>query len=401
MTIVIVYGRGRDPGRRPAHDLPVAEDGVHPVQPQLRDRGEGRGRPPRRHPRRQGAARARTATRARRRSASTTTRTPATASTAPLRRRPDGTFEEIDWDTAIREVAGAARRGSATSTAATRSSTTAAAARGTTSAARSPARRGPPSACATCRTRSRRRRPASSGWTGSCSAGRAATRRRDFEHAEVAMFVGKNPWHSHGFPRARVVLKEIAKDPARALIVIDPRRTEDRGAGRLPPAGAARHGRLLPRRAARACSWRRTCSTTTFLAAHARDGEALFAELRARADRASTAAAPASTRTSCAPSRGASRAASSVSILEDLGIQQAPHTTLNSYLEKLLYLLTGNFGKPGGDEPPHRASRRLGGDFPRDTRDAGHRRADHHRADPRATRSPTRSSPTTRSASAR
>src|SRR5260370_37144827 len=25
--------------------------------------------------------------------------------TAPLRRRPDGTFEEIDWDTAIREVA--------------------------------------------------------------------------------------------------------------------------------------------------------------------------------------------------------------------------------------------------------------------------------------------------------
>ena len=26
--------------------------------------------------------------------------------TAPLRRRPDGSFEEIDWDTAIREVAG-------------------------------------------------------------------------------------------------------------------------------------------------------------------------------------------------------------------------------------------------------------------------------------------------------
>ncbi|MEO5727897.1 MAG: molybdopterin-dependent oxidoreductase, partial [Byssovorax sp.] len=25
--------------------------------------------------------------------------------TSPLRRRPDGTFEEIDWDTAIREIA--------------------------------------------------------------------------------------------------------------------------------------------------------------------------------------------------------------------------------------------------------------------------------------------------------
>jgi formate dehydrogenase len=40
--------------------------------------------------------------------------------------------------------------------------------------------------------------------------------------------------------------------------------------------------------------------------------------------------------------------AASVSILEDLGIQQAPHSTLDSYLEKLLYLLTGNFGKRGG-----------------------------------------------------
>jgi len=50
--------------------------------------------------------------------------------------------------------------------------------------------------------------------------------RGDFEHAEVALFVGKNPYQSHGMPRARVTLKEIAKDPARALIVIDPRRSE-------------------------------------------------------------------------------------------------------------------------------------------------------------------------------
>jgi anaerobic selenocysteine-containing dehydrogenase len=37
-----------------------------------------------------------------------------------------------------------------------------------------------------------------------------------------------------------------------------------------------------------------------------------------------------------------------VSIYEDLGIQMAPHSTLNSYLEKLVVLLTGNFGIPGG-----------------------------------------------------
>ena len=39
--------------------------------------------------------------------------------------------------------------------------------------------------------------------------------------------------------------------------------------------------------------------------------------------------------------------ASSVSVYEDLGIEQSLHSTLNSYLEKLLFAVTGNIGKPG------------------------------------------------------
>jgi anaerobic selenocysteine-containing dehydrogenase len=50
--------------------------------------------------------------------------------------------------------------------------------------------------------------------------------RGDFEHAEVAVFVGKNPWQSQSFPRARVTLRELSRDPERALIVVDPVRTE-------------------------------------------------------------------------------------------------------------------------------------------------------------------------------
>ena len=46
--------------------------------------------------------------------------------------------------------------------------------------------------------------------------------RGEFEHAEVSVFVGKNPWMSQSFPRARTVLNEIAKDPNRSMIVIDP-----------------------------------------------------------------------------------------------------------------------------------------------------------------------------------
>ena len=31
-----------------------------------------------------------------------------------------------------------------------------------------------------------------------------ASTRADFEHCDVALFLGKNPWHSHSIPRARV-----------------------------------------------------------------------------------------------------------------------------------------------------------------------------------------------------
>src|SRR5262249_23734634 len=50
--------------------------------------------------------------------------------------------------------------------------------------------------------------------------------RGDFEHCEVAGFVGKNPWQAHTFPHPRPPLPHIAKAPPRSLIVIDPRRTE-------------------------------------------------------------------------------------------------------------------------------------------------------------------------------
>ena len=40
-------------------------------------------------------------------------------------------------------------------------------------------------------------------------------------------------------------------------------------------------------------------------------------------------------------------AASSVAVLEDLGVQMNRDSTLVSYVEKLVWLLTGNFGKRG------------------------------------------------------
>jgi anaerobic selenocysteine-containing dehydrogenase len=168
----------------------------------------------------------------------------------------------------------------------------------------------------------------------------------DFEHAEVAMFIGKNPWQSHGFPRARAVLREIAKDPARALVVIDPRRTEtaelaDHFLQVRPGADVFCLSALL------AALVEAGGVDRDFLAAHTTGAEAVLSAL------AAIPIAEYCARSGVAEADVRSVAeriarAESVSILEDLGIQQAPQSTLNSYLEKLLYLLSGHFGERGG-----------------------------------------------------
>lgn len=48
----------------------------------------------------------------------------------------------------------------------------------------------------------------------------------DVEHADYVVFIGCNPYQSHGIVNARDVLKAIKNDPRRTMVVIDPRRTE-------------------------------------------------------------------------------------------------------------------------------------------------------------------------------
>jgi formate dehydrogenase len=261
--------------------------------------------------------------------------------TSPLRRRADGSFEPIDWDTAIEEVAGrlAAVRdehggekimyyggggqgnhlGGAYS-AATR---------------RALGMRYASNALAQEKT--------GEFWVERQMFGNRPE--PDFEHAEVSVFVGKNPWHSHGFERARVILRDIAKDPERSMIVIDPRRTETADLADFflqvrPGADAFVLAAML------AVLAQEDLVDRDFLAAHAGDGSALFDAL------ATVDVADYSARAGLEEDlvRAAARRigrAGSVAVVEDLGIEMAPHSTLNSYLEKLLYAITGSFGRPG------------------------------------------------------
>ncbi len=167
----------------------------------------------------------------------------------------------------------------------------------------------------------------------------------DFEHAEVAVFLGKNPFQSHGFARTRVILREIQKDPKRSLIVIDPRRSEtaemaDYHLAVRPGTDAwclAALAAILVQDGLVAKEWLDAHTTGYPQVADAlrRISVPEYAKvcgvdealLRQVAERIASAA--------------------SVSMIEDLGVQMNLHSTLNSYLNRLVWLLTGHYARPG------------------------------------------------------
>lgn len=262
--------------------------------------------------------------------------------TSPLRRRTDGTYEEIDWDTAISEIAAGFRRiseeyggdrifyyggggqgnhlGGAYSNAFLKP------------------------LGSRYRSNALAQEKTGEHWVDAHLYG--GHTRGEFEHAEVSVFIGKNPWMSQSFPRARVVLNEIAKDPGRSMIVIDPVITDTAKLAdfhlRVRPGGDAWCLAALA-----AVLVQENLCNEAFLAEHVTGVDEV---------REALAAVPIGEYASRSGVdeqliRDAARriaGAASVSVFEDLGIQQSPNSTLCSYLNKLLWILTGNFAKRGG-----------------------------------------------------
>ena len=266
--------------------------------------------------------------------------------TQPLRRRADGTFEEIDWETAIREVAGrlAAVRDAYGGESifyygggGQGNHLPGAYGRATKSVL---GMRYQSSALAQEKT--------GEIWVQSRMLGGFS--RSDFERCEVAIFLGKNPWFSHSIPRARVTLREIANDPKRTLIVVDPRRSETAEIADVhlqvkPGADAFLLAALvgvIAQEGLVAHDW---------LDAHA-DGltDVLphFEHLPVAEYSARCGIPEPLVRTTARRIAGAK----SVAVFEDLGVQMNRHSTLVSYLHWLLVMLTGNFGKPGAAYRP-------------------------------------------------
>lgn len=199
----------------------------------------------------------------------------------------------------------------------------------------------------------------------------------DVEHADYVLFIGTNPFQAHGIPNARDTLKHIKKDPGRTMVVVDPRRTETAKMADI-------HLQLRPGTDAYLMSAMLAIIVTEglhdrdFLAKHCRGFDQVEKALRAIpiADYAARADVPLATLEEVA--RGFANA-DSACVRIDLGIQQTLNTTLNGYLEKLLYLVTGNFGKPGGNNL-HTMLLPILGDT--DERNPKYRRTAHHRMFP-------------------
>jgi anaerobic selenocysteine-containing dehydrogenase len=167
----------------------------------------------------------------------------------------------------------------------------------------------------------------------------------DIEHADLVIFMGTNPWQSHGIPNAREVLQAIARDPKRTMIVIDPVRTEtaklaDVHLALRPGTDAQLLAAML------AIVVQEGLADEAFLAARTTGWESVrsvLAGLDADALARQADVDPGVVRD--VTRRYARTPAASLRI--DLGLQQTLNSTLNSYLEKLLMLATGHFGRRG------------------------------------------------------
>jgi anaerobic selenocysteine-containing dehydrogenase len=260
---------------------------------------------------------------------------------SPMRRRPDGSYEAIDWDTAIREIAqkfkairdthggesilyfGGANQGSHLG--------------GTYGDSTQKA------LGVQYRSNALAQEKTGEFWV----AGKMLTTgaHGDFEHCEVAVFVGKNPWHSHGFARTRVILRDIQKDPNRSLIVIDPRRSETAEMADI-------HLQVKPGTDAWCLAALAAILVEEDLVAHPWLAEHTtgFAEISAALRSIPVSRYAAFCGVDGALLRQAARRiaqARSVSMMEDLGLQMNVHSTLGSYLQRLVWLLTGHYGRPG------------------------------------------------------
>ncbi|MEM7281785.1 MAG: molybdopterin-dependent oxidoreductase [Pseudomonadota bacterium] len=166
-----------------------------------------------------------------------------------------------------------------------------------------------------------------------------------FDDCDVAFFLGKNPWQSHGFPRTRNVLNEIAKDPNRKMIVVDPVRSETADKADV-------HLQLKPGTdawlvsAVIALYIQNRWYDQEWVAQHCNDFDAVKRtfDTVSVSDYCKVAGVD---EEQLLEAVNIMRNGNRLAFMEDLGIQMNRNSTLVSYLHRLMWVVTSSFAKPG------------------------------------------------------
>ncbi len=264
--------------------------------------------------------------------------------TSPLRKRIDGTFEKISWDEAIQEIADklviirdthggeciayAGGGGQGNHLGGVYAS----------------------SLRAACNTpyiySSLAQEKTGNFWVHGKLFGRQNTMYTEpVEDAEYVVILGSNPLQSHGIQKARHVIGEISRNPNKTLVVIDPRRTETAKKADLflqvkPGKDAWLMSAIL------GIIVQEDLVDKQFLNEHTNGYEGIKPHfLTIPTEKyAEIAGIPFSQVQEVA--RGISKAKTMV-LRSDLGIEMSYNSTLNAYLARLIFLITGHFGKHG------------------------------------------------------
>jgi anaerobic selenocysteine-containing dehydrogenase len=169
----------------------------------------------------------------------------------------------------------------------------------------------------------------------------------DLEHVRYLVVMGTNPRISNRGHNPNETFKHLAKREDCTVVVVDPRETET-------TRGADRHLRVRPGSDAFLLLGMAAAVVQNELydAEFLRDRTQGFDELRdllARVDVSEMAARCGLARDAVLEVATGLAQADGGAIMFDLGVEQTPFSTLNSYLIRLLLVLTGNVGREGGN----------------------------------------------------
>lgn len=264
--------------------------------------------------------------------------------TAPLRKKADGTFEEISWDTAIQEIADKLVHVRDTY------GGTSIAYAGGGGQGNHMAQMYAATFRKVCQTpyiySSIAQEKTGNFWVHGKLFGRQnVSYGEPIGEAAFGLIIGANPMQSHGLPRARRVIGEISRDKNRTLVVIDPRETETaKKADYFLQVKPGRDAWLMS--AMLGIIVQEGLEDKTFIDNHTNgfaDIKPYFMAIPIQ-EYAEIAGVPLDLLQEVTRKMAAAK---TVAVRSDLGIEMSLNSTLNAYLKRLLFLVTGNFNKQG------------------------------------------------------